>query len=186
MAITSYQQQRFGAVTVVTVTSDLSGTIYYHWYIDGAFIASTQLPTRSFILEAGEQVRIEVNDTNDVDYDPVANAPDGYPARRTIWWIRSIGDDVARYRVEQKKGAGDWASIGTVQRNAATWSYSLLSPRLDDLSTYQWRVIPCDEAGNDGTAKSVQSEDVVRIPDAPDFTITFDSGTAKVTFAEAT
>lgn len=185
MAITSYQQQRFGTVIIVTVTSDLSGTIYYHWYIDGAFIASTQSPTRSFILEAGDQVRIEVNDTNDADYDPVANAPDGYPARRTIWWIRSTDDDVANYRVEQKKGEGDWTSIGIVRRNGATWAYSLLSPRLDDLSAYQWRVTPVDEAGNDGTAKTVQSEDVVRTPDAPDFTATFDSGTTKVTFAEA-
>jgi hypothetical protein len=185
MAITSYQQQRFGTLTIVTVTSDLSGTIYYHWYIDGAFIASTQSPMRSFTLETGDQIRIEVKDTNDADYDPIANAPDGYPARRTIWWIRSTDDDVVSYRVEQKKGAGDWTSIGIVQRNGEAWTYSLLSPRLDDLNAYQWRVIPVDVAGNDGTARTVDAEDVVRTSDAPDFTISFDSGTAKVTFAAA-
>ena len=145
MAITSYQQQQFGTLTVVTVASDLSGTIYYHWYIDGAWIASTQSPTRGFTLEAGDEVRITVNDTNDADYDPVANAPTGYPARRTIVWLRSVDDDVASYRVEQY--LSEWTSIGTVQRSGAAWRYSLLSPRLDDLSEYDWRVVAVDKIG---------------------------------------
>jgi len=187
MAITSYTQQQFGTLTVVTVVSDLSGTIYYHWYIDGAYIASTQSPTRGFTFEAGDEVRIEINDTNDADYDPIANAPAGYPAKRTIDWIRSLDDDVVSYRVEQKKRAVEWVSIGTVRRNGEAWSdgYALLSPRLDDLSTYDWRIVPIDAAGNDGTATGLDSEDVVRTPDAPDFTISFDEGTTKVTFAAA-
>lgn len=185
MAITAYNQTRQGNVTIVTVTSGLGGTVYYHWYIDGAFVATTLTPTRSFVLEVGEQVRIEVNDTTDPDYDPFANAPAGWPARRTLWWIRSTDADVRQYRVEQKKGAGSWATIGIIQANAVDWAYSLLSPCLDDLASYTWQVIPVDTAGNDGTALTIGPELVVRTPDAPEFTVSFDEGTTRVTFAAA-
>ena len=89
------------------------------------------------------------------------------------------------YRVEQKLGAGDWETLRIVPQVADQWAYSLLTDRLDDLSSYTWRVIPVDAAGNDGTAITIGAELIVRTPDAPDFTATFDSGTTKVTFDEA-
>lgn len=185
MAITAYSSVRHGNATTVTVTSDLSGTIYYHWYSDGAYIASTTSASRSFLYDTDDQSRITVQDTNDADYDPIANAPVGYPAKRTVTWIRSIDSDVARYRIEQQLGAGSWAVIGLVQHVATTWQYELLTPRLDDLGVYTWRMIPVDAAGNDGTARTLDAETIVRTPDAPRFTIAFDGGTTKVTFAMA-
>ena len=185
MAITDIQTNRAGNVTTVTVTSDLSGTIYYHWYIDGSFIATTQLNVYQFYLENDDQVRIEINDTNDPDYDPIANAPAGYPARRTIYWVRSQDSDVRHYRIEQQKDGGGWASIGEVLHDVNQWAYSLESPRLDDLSEYEWRIIPVDLAGNDGTALALDSEKIVHTPDAPDFTVTFNEGPDTVTFAAA-
>lgn len=185
MAITAYSQVRSGNVTTVTVASSLTGTVYFNWYVDGAFVGTTTTPTMSFSLEPGDQVRIDVVDTNDQDLDPVANAPAGWPARRTVWWVRSIDADVVKYRVEQRKGAGAWSTIGVVQHDALTWSYSLMSPRLDDLSTYEWRVIPIDAAGNDGTASSIGPELIVRTPDAPRFSATFNAGPTTVTLAAA-
>ena len=61
----------------------------------------------------------------------------------------------------------------------------MLTPRLDDLSTYTWRVIPVNTAGNDGTALTIGPELIVRTPDAPNIEIVFDSGTTRVTFSEA-
>jgi len=185
MAITAYSQQQVGNVTIVTVTSGLSGTIYYHWYLDGLWQGVTQAPSKSFVLGVGKQARIEVNDTNDVDYDGPANAPTAYPAVRTLTWIRSLASDVACYRVEQQQDGGDWNTIGTVQRNGAQWEYRFTTPALDDLSTYDWRVYPIDETGNDGTVLNLDGELIVRTPDSPDYTVTFDSGTTKVAFAEA-
>lgn len=185
MAITSYSQTRIGTTTLVTVVSDLAGTIYYHWYLDGAYIASTGRPSYGFVLEAGDRVRIEVVDTNNPAFDPVANPPAGWPARRSIFWIRSITTDVDHYRVEQKKGAGAWTSVGIVFQSGVAWSHSVLSARLDDLADYEWRVMPVDAAGNDGTAIALDAETIVRTPDAPDFTVTFDEPTKKVTFAAA-
>ncbi len=181
--ITSYQTTRLGNVTTVTVTSDLSGTVYYHWYIDGAYVASTSVPMRAFHLADGDQVRIEVIDTNDPAFDPIAGAPTGWPARRTIWWVRSVDADVEQYRVEQKKDAGDWSAVATVFAVDGQWSYRLLSDRLCDLADYTWRVVPVDAAGNDGTPIEIGPETIVRTPDAPNFAISFDENTTKVTFS---
>jgi len=183
--ITDYAQTRHGTITSVTVTSDLSGTIYYHWYRDGVHVAATESATYWFVLQDQESLRIEVFDTNDADFDPIANAPDGWPARRTIWWVRSTATDVHHYRVDQKLGAGAWSQIAVVYPETDIWSYSVVTPRLTDLSSYTWRIVPVDAAGNDGTALEIGTEKIVRTPDAPEFTVSFDSGTTKVTFAAA-
>jgi hypothetical protein len=183
--ITDYQQSRQGDTTTVTVSSDLSGTIYYHWYLDGAYLTTTQSPTKSITLEPGDYVRVEVIETTNPDYDPIANAPAGWPARRTVWWTASTSGDTERYRVEQQKDGGAWSTIGTVLHERNTWSYSLLTARLDDLSDYAWRVIPVDQAGNDGTTITLTAATIVRTPDAPEFTATYDDVTERVTFAEA-
>lgn len=169
----------------VTVTSDLSGTIYYHWYIDGAYIASTMSPAYSFYLAEDECVRVTCIDTNNASYDAIANAPAGYPARRSLWWVRSIDSDVSHYRVEQNKDAAGWTEIGIVHHDDTQWSYSFLTEPLTDLSSYQWRVYPVDAAGNDGTVITLGAETVVRTPDAPDFTISFDGDTDTVTYTAA-
>ena len=43
MTITSYQTTRFDVTVSVTAVSDLvgTGTVYYHWYLDGAYMATT-------------------------------------------------------------------------------------------------------------------------------------------------
>lgn len=183
--ITGYTQKRFGPLVEVAVTTDLTGVIYYHWWVDGQYVGMGAGPVRSFYLESGEQARITCVATNMASYDPYANPPDRFPPRRLVWWIRSLASDVARYRVEQKKTGGDWTAIGIVHHDRHKWSYQLLTGRLDDLADYQWRVVPIDRAGNDGTAIAIDAERIVRIPDAPDFEITFNAGPKTVTFSAA-
>jgi len=183
--ITAYNAERDGNFTTVTVISDLGGTIYYHWYCDGALLCSTQAPSHTFWLPAAEQSRIEVLDTNDPDFDAVANAPAGYPARKTLWWIRSPAEDVLHYRVEQKQDAGAWAQIAELPAVAGQWDYTLITDRLTDLAEYTWRVVAVDELGNESTAAVIGPERIVRIPDAVEFEIAFDPETTRVTFAAA-
>ena len=185
MAITSYSQKRFGALVEVTVTSGLSGTIWYHWYVDGQYVGVTVGPARSFHLGVDEQARVVCVDTTDADYDPYGSPPDRYPPRRLVWWIRSLASDVAKYRVEQKQGSGDWERIGEVHHQAGRWSYQLLTGRLEDLADYQFRVVAVDHAGNDATPVSIHAERVVRVPDAPAFELTFNVGPPTVTFSAA-
>ena len=188
MAITSYDQNQFGQLTVVTVVSDLVGSVFYHWYVDGAYVAFTTTPQYSIYLDFGEQVRIDVNDTTDPDYDAISNAPAGHPARRTLVWTRTIDllSGVKEYRVEQDIDGGGYVKLAKVARNGDQWVYVYLTSPLTDLSVYTWKIYADDFAGNPGVAALTYGpETVVRRPVAPDFTVSFDGGTTKVTFAAA-
>lgn len=189
MSVT-YTTTRIGNVTRVTATSDLTPPVYFHWWQDGSFVASTGTDSSySFVQKDGEQVRIETLDTTDADQTPeslaIARGLESWPRRRTIWWVRSIDESVASYRVEQKKGAGGFVSMAVVPRDGETWSYAVVTDRLDDLTDYEWRVYPVDTVGNDGTVLAESAEKIVGWPNATDFTITFDVFSDKVTFTAA-
>ncbi|MBE3129172.1 MAG: hypothetical protein IMZ54_00450 [Acidobacteria bacterium] len=172
MTITNYAQTRLGNLTTVTVTTDLLGTVWLHWYRDGALVSSGQSLTHTFLVESGAQARIEVLDTTDAEFDPIAEAPASYPARRSLWWCRSLSTDLKKFRVEQKEAAGAWATLGEVPANAIDWSFSWLTGRLDDLTEYTWRIIPIDAVGNEGTPLVLGPELILRVPDAPSYTVT--------------
>ena len=163
------------------MTSDLSGTVYFHWYAEGAWVGRTVEPSRAFAVAVGDQLRVEVIDTTDEDFDPVANAPEGYPARRTLWWTRSTDADVRSYKVEEKKDAGSFVEVGSVRQEGEDWTLQFLTGRLDDLADYTWRITPIDAAGNEGTALTIGPETIVRRPDSPSFAISYDGGTNRVT-----
>lgn len=187
MAITSYSKKRHGRLTKVTVVSDLTGTVYYHWYLDGAWLGVTTDPNYSIFLEAGEQAELVCIDTNSASFDGPANAPAGYPARRALWWNKCTDADVDHYRVEYGTGfssPSSWTLMGTVKDDGG-WSYRFLSHRLTDLTWYWFRIVPVDLAGNQGTALALGPDKVVRTPDAPEYSATYNSGTQRVTFAAA-
>jgi len=186
MSITSYTQTRDGNMTIVTVTSDLSSPVFYHWYQNGAFVGSGNQASWTFFLDDGEQARVECHDTNDADYDPIANAPTLRAARRTLEWIRSTAADIDHYRIDQKIGDGDYEQIAMVNARAGIWSYTYQTDRLSDLTSYTWKITPVDNAGNDGAALVFDQERVVRTPDAPSYTVAPDEETPPhVTFTAA-
>lgn len=184
---------RVGDLLTMRVTSGLTaaatGSVYFHWYIDGEHVAKTTSGRYSFYLPSGDQVRIVVLDT--VDPDAVANAPDGYPARRQLFWTRNTDARVSHYRIEQQKDGGDWTVVARIREQVGVWEHRYRTERLTDLATYSWRIVPVDVAaagdtsGNDGTVLTIGPEKIVRTPDAPDFTVAFDDGTQKVTFDAA-
>ena len=168
-----------GNTAVVKATSTLSAPVFYNWYIDGAFVAQNRSGVYTFVLNTGEQVLIECLDANT---SAAPTPPAGYPATRTLEWVRSTGD-VSRYQVQQNENSAGWVTIGYVQDDPQVWDYQFTTNMLDDLSVYQWQVIPLDAAGNAGAALSLGSETIVRTPNAPPFTFSFNAGTTKVTFA---
>jgi len=115
----------------------------------------------------------------------VANQPTAWPARRTLPWARSVDSSTVSYKVYQKLGAGSFEEIDDVPAVPGQWWHSVLSPRLTDLSTYTWEIRPIDAAGNEGTALVLGPELIVRRPDSPDFTATYNSGPTTVTIAAA-
>jgi len=185
MSITATTAVRIGNAVLVAVTSSLSGTVYYHWYVDGVWAGRTTTPQHTLYVGDDAQARIEVVDTTDADFDYLAGNPTPYPAARRLWWIRSLAADVDHYRIEQQIDGGDWSELAIVARRGEDWTYEYTTDRLTDLAEYAWRVVPVDEAGNDGTAITLAAEKIVRVPDAPEFTIAFDPDTDTVEFAAA-
>lgn len=185
MSITSTTFAIVGDVTRVFATSDLSAPVYFAWYLDGAFLALTSDGFFDFQLGTGDQARVDVLDTNDPSFDGIANAPVGWPARRSLWWVRSSETAVASYLLEQKIGSGSYSTVANVLQTPEAWALGWLSDRLEDLTSYTWRVTPYDLAGNAGTATVIGPELVVRRPDAPNFTVTFNAGPTTVTIASA-
>lgn len=184
MTITGYELTQLGEFTLVEATSDLASPTFF-WYVDGAYYQRTDLGELTVRLASGDQADVVAVDTTDPDnFDVVANAPTRYPARRTLWWTRSTDADVVRYVIKQQREAEGLVEIGDLPATES-WAYRFLTPRLDDLTQYDWEVIPVDAAGNEGTALTFGPEQIVRKPDAPDFTLSFDEGTTRVTFTAA-
>ncbi len=185
MAITEQNISRIGDLVTIEVTSNLTPPVHFHWYVDGVPVAETSAGSYTFHVPLGDQVRVEILDTTDPDFDALANAPDGYPARRELFWVRNTDAAVQHYRIEQQQDGGDWTILARVWQRPGVWEQRCRTERLTDLSTYSWRIVPVDTAGNDGTVLTIGPEKIVRTPDAPDFTVAFDDGTQKVTFAAA-
>jgi hypothetical protein len=146
-------------------------------------------PNFSIALESGETVDFVCQDTADAAYDGPANAPEGAPARRSLFWLRAFASDLDHYLIQHATGqstpaANDWVDVGTVKHDGA-WSYRWLSAVLADVTWHWFRVVPVDAAGNEGDPVTFGPEFVVRRPDAPGFAATFVPATTKVTFAAA-
>jgi len=176
---------RTGGATTVTVMPILSGAVYYFWFLDGAYAGMTTEPSRTFVLDSGGQATVDCLQTFDPLFDPTVFAMPGYPAVRTLEFVRSIDPNVAEYRIEQQRASGAWTVLGRVADDSSRWTYSVVTPRLDDLTSYGWRVVPIDAAGNDGTTLTLAQELIVRTPDAPRFTVTFDPLNDQVAFGAA-
>lgn len=183
MTVTAVTYARVGDMTRVFATSDLTDPTY-HWYLDGSWLGASLAPFRDVQIAPGDQARVDVLDTTDPAFDPIANAPEGFPARRSLWWVRSADLDVDHYLVEQDQDGGGYELVGRVPQAAEAWALGWLTARLEDLSTYTWRVTPYDAAGNAGTARTFGPEKVVRRPDAPDFALSFNDTTDRLTISE--
>lgn len=177
---------RFGPVTVLTVAGRFAGRVFYHWWVDGDYGGRSASNTFGVHSPAASVARLYIIETLDPDFDPVAGAPDMFGPRKMIRWLRAVDLAAHSYRVEQSRAGAGWVEIGSVfAAGRAAWEFALKTPRLDDLVSYAWRVIPVTFAGNDGNTLAFAAETIVRTPDAPDWTVTWDPDTERVTFAAA-
>jgi hypothetical protein len=174
-----------GGHCVVSVTTSLTGTVYYNWYRNGRFAGVTVRPERKFHVGAGEQIEVDCIATRWRGFAAARHAPQSYHGRRRLEWLRSADSDVDHYLVQYQKDAGGWSTFRTVKHKAGQWSYAASTPTLDDGSTYDFRVIPVDTSSLEGTALSLDSLLVVRHPDVTDYAVSWSSGTGQVTFSAA-
>ncbi len=172
MSVTISNVQQVGRYTWrVTWSSQDSPT--YYVYRDGRLVATTPQTTMSFVLQPGDRLSLEVFD---VSSDRPAGA---FPDRLTLGWYQVTG--AAYYRIDEYYGA-EW--VERVRVTADQWYHTWTSRVLEDLTTHQFRIVPVDAAGNEGSA-TTRSALMVRHPDPPTASYAYDNGTGKVTVTVA-
>lgn len=159
------------------ISSNLTPPVTLYVWLDGAFAYSIESAdgTAEITLPLDQQVDVEVTD--------VAGAipPFGAAARFTLTWLSIEGATL--YRVDRYVD-GDWVEqspspVPAQGQRCFRWQ----SERLADGEIHRFRIVPMDNAGNEGDALEFQGR-MVRKPDLPRITATVD-GTGELTVDEA-
>lgn len=171
------------AVTINSVT-DLGGGRWllafsssappatFYLYADGVLLSTQTAGEYVLTVLDGVVPTIEILDDAATDPQPA------FPSYLTLGWITDA--DAARYRIEEYTG-GQWVEVATVAHNGQAWQ-SYATQALADETTHQWRVVPIDAAGNDGTAVAFVVL-LVRYPDVPSVSYSYSAVTGTVTVA---
>ena len=149
--------------------SDLSDPTFYIW-LNGEFVTDTKDTYYKATVPFGEQVQFDVFD--DPDEVPAAY----YPPYATLRWEGSGAPE--SFRVEQEIDAV-WV-LQAIVPSRLTNLYHWKSRKLDDATTHNFRVIPIDTEGRQGTIREFSIE-MCRYPDAPSQDMTFVAGEVSLT-----
>lgn len=151
--------------------SDAGSGVLFRVYRDGLLVAQTQQTECIVAIAPGTSPVFEVLD------DPDAEPSDGFPPFVTLQWAQTR--DTAQYRVEEFI-SGNWTTLAVIPEEDAAYNRWSSEP-LDDGSTHDYRVVPVGTNGNDGTPVTFAVL-IVRVPDPPNFTMSYFSGAHLLTF----
>ncbi len=170
--ITGYTTSASGPLTLVTVTSSLTGIVCFNWFVDGEFAIQTNVPEFSFAIQSGQQATIVCIDSNS---STIPTAPAGWPSTRTLLFVRSLDPTIQSYQIQQQENGGSWVTLASIPDDPTQWSFVYQTGPLDDLASYVWQAVPIGQNGNSGTPIALAAEFIVRTPNAPLFVVTADS-----------
>lgn len=152
-----------GADTEVTISQN------------GAVIATTTGTEWTFTVPIGEQLIVEILDSED-------EALEGVSSRRIgLGWHESEDEnpeEVDYYRIDEFEDAA-WSEVNRVPNDGSAF-YFWESPYLANLAAKVYRVIAVGLNGNEGSAREFTTT-VVGFDDVPLATYSYSSGTGKVT-----
>lgn len=174
MTVTINNPQRLSEDTYLLSWSSTETDPAYYIYRDGELIDTTFAETYAVTIEEGESPVFEILD--DVDAVPIP----GYPARQEICWLPATSAE--SYRIDEYVDSA-WVQRDSVPDDGSPF-FSWTTRPLEDVTTHLFRVTPVGANGNDGTSKTY-SIAMVRCPDPPDVTITYDDETGTLTIDEA-
>jgi len=185
-AVLTVTLRRAGARALVSVTTNLSGSVYYHWYVNGRWIGVTQRPQHWFhVQDERRQIEIECVATKWSRFDHELHRPLQYHGHPLVSWIRSASTDVAHYLAQYRQDAGEWTTFQQVRHVAGRWQYRVTAPLLADGSAYEFRVVPVNTSAVAGTPIVLDTVTVVRTPPVTAYVCTYDEDTDRVTFDAA-
>lgn len=165
MAVTLYPPQQTSPTQFTfTFSSDLTDPTFYI-YINGEFVSDTK--DTEWVVTASPNTQFQF-DVLDVSTD---TPEEFFPSTFTLRWDGT--PDSTTYRVEQYV-SDEWvAKHVTVADDTRVFHYK--TEMLDDSTTYQFRVVPIDGFGRDGTTLEFEAE-MCRYPDAPTQSMTATGG----------
>lgn len=174
MTVTYSPIERIDELTFRLVfSSDRPRPVTFRIYDEGVLAETieSETGTGEYIrtVYPGESPYLEVIDRA----DQIASL--AFPSNMTLAWVASEG--AQSYRIDELVSAV-WTTRGTV--TAGPPSFTWLTRRLEDVTTHSFRVIPLDVNSNEGDPLELTAL-MVRIPDAPDVSITYSSGTQTLT-----
>lgn len=114
-------------------------------------------------------------------FDDATSPAFAYPDFAILTWY-AVATAVA-YGIDEKQGAS-WVARETIDDDTSPQYFLWRSDRLADDTTHEFRIVPIDAAGNEGTPIS-RTLLMVRVPDAPEVTFAYSSVTTKVTVSAA-
>jgi hypothetical protein len=148
----------------------------YRIYVDGVRVSvQTQAVYRVMTGGAWSPV-VEILD------DPDEVPKPAFPGAFVLGW--ETDPDAWKYRIERKVD-GTWTEYATLLCDQSKGWQSYSTPVLSDGVVHEWRIVPVDAAGNDGTAVEFTTL-MVRYPDVPAVTHTYNGAlTRTVTITAA-
>lgn len=157
-----------------TCTASANVRIYNQGRLQEEFTATAD-GTGEFLVAAAtdEYPFIEIIDRDDQNPTPA------FPGRFTIAWYDASG--ALSYTIQEYVG-GVWTDRQTIQADGRL-SYDWQSRWLEDSTAHQFRVRATGPGGTSTLASFTAL--MVRHPDAPSVTYTYDAGTGEVTVAAA-
>lgn len=141
-------------------------------YRDGKFLKTTKETELDIYVEKGEGAVLDITDD---DSDP----EEAYSGTAIFGWNATPATDY--YKIEEyfESAWVERAQVVDDDSGYFTWE----SRFLEDVTIHEFKITPVGDNGNEGTAIEPNIF-MVRHPDVPEVTFTYDSGTNKFTIAE--
>jgi len=173
MSVTYESYQQIGPTTWYVAVSSTESDPTYRWYLDGVLILTGPQSWR--YIDVGEgSFQLEVR-------DDASAAAEAYPAYAILSW--QTVTDADNWRVEQYVEDA-WTLKRTIADNGQS-AFRYQTDELTDGTAYQFRAVPVNAEGIQGTARE-WSFTCVRRPAAPSVGYTYTGAVSKtVTIAAA-
>lgn len=156
-----------------------TGTAPYTLVLRGKVIAEG-LSDTSWTLQEGNSYRpppLEVLDANDTDPAP----SQVYPPWLALQWR---GTSAAQYYRVDRRISGVWTAQPPLVQETGRGYYRWDTAAQDDDTAQIWRVVAVDRRGYESMVREVNWA-VVRHPEPPNLSLSYDSGTNQITVSAA-
>ena len=177
MAVTINRPVQIDRYTwLVTYSSSLSDPTFYIW-LNGQLVSTTKSTEYRVTVVGSSSPVLDIFD--DAASQPEASAQGFF---EVMWTLPAAAVQVKVER--QAAGSGSWSEIGTFDVIQGTAKFRFTTEYLDDKTGYIYAATAIDAAGRE-SEREMAHFPMVRIPDVPAVSMSYDNGTRQVTISSS-